>query len=303
MGKDVKVKDIVHFLGKDIIRICGNIENKTVSHLRDAEHVDNKTLNWINPVRKDQQQIAESSKAEVIVTTTKVEYSKVLKKQDKVLLQVTNPKLSIAKVGNQFFVHHPEPTIHKTAIIHPDAIIGKNVFIGPYSIIGKCSIGNNVIIHSHVTLYDNVTVKNNVIIQAGAVIGTDGLGCEREDDGRLIKFPHFGGVVIEDNVEIGACCQIAKGALSNTIIGQGSKINVGCYIAHNVVIGKNVWISGQANIAGSAKINDNVTIFINAIIREQRTIGEGATIGMGAVVTKDVPAGETWVGNPARKIR
>lgn len=302
MDINISLKEIIAFLKDELIAVYGDPEPIIVKHLRDPEHVDEFTLDWINPAKQDKQKIAETSKAKAIIVDKEVIYSEVLKNQGKVLLVVNNPKLAVAKAGNEFFVEKVTPGIHPSAIIHPNAQIGKNVYIGANTVIGKCIIRNDVTIHSNVTLYDNVIVENNVIIHAGSVIGVDGLGCERDKDGILIKFPHLGGVVINENAEIGANCQIAKGALSNTIIGKGTKINAGCYIAHNVVIGENVWISPHVKITGSTKIKNNVTIFTASVIREQRTIGEGATVGMGSVVTKDIPAGETWVGNPARKL-
>ena len=134
------------------------------------------------------------------------------------------------------------------------------------------------------------------------MIGTDGLGCMRDSDGTLVKFPHLGGVKIGDNVEIGANCQIAKGVLSDTIIGNGCKINGLCFIAHNCMLEENVWITGDTMLCGTVHVGKNATIFSNVIIRDQRHVGEGAIIGMGSVVTKHVPDGETWLGNPARKL-
>lgn len=302
MHKPIPVTRIIEFLGNQIKAVYGNPDKFRVSYLRDLPHVDEFTLDWINPARPEKQQMAETSKAKVIVANSEVSYTENLRHQNKVILVVKNPKLAVAKVGNEFFVERPQPGIHPTAVLHPDVKLGKNVFIGPHTSIGKCNIGNDVVIHAGVTLYDNVTIKNNVLIHAGSVIGTDGLGCEREKDGKLVKFPHFGGVIINDNVEIGANCQIAKGALSDTVIGKGTKINVGCFIAHNTILGINVWLSPRVNITGSVKIGNNVTIFSGAIIREQKRIGKDAVVGMGAVVTKDVPAGETWIGNPARKL-
>ena len=117
-----------------------------------------------------------------------------------------------------------------------------------------------------------------------------------------MKFPHFGGVIIGNNVEIGANCQIAKGALSDTIIGDGCKINGLCFIAHNCILGKNVWITGDTMLAGSVKIEDDVTIFSKVMVREQVRIGKSAIVGMGSVVTKNIPANEIWLGVPAKKI-
>ncbi len=302
MKKVVPLSDIITFLGKEIKAIYGNPEGIGIHYLKDPQNVDEYTLDWINLQRMDKQQIVEATKAKAIIAGPGVEYTAPIIKQGKVILLVDNPKLAIAKIGNVFFVDKMMPGIHPTALIHPEAVIGNGAFIGSNAYIGRCKIGNNVVIHENVVVHDNMVIKDNVLIHSGSVIGSDGLGCEREKDGRLVKFPHFGGVIIEENVEIGAACVIAKGALSNTIIGKGSKINVGCFIAHNVVLGQNVWISPKVNIAGSVKIGDNVTLFSSAIIREQKTIGDDAIIGMGAVVTKNVPAGETWIGNPARKL-
>ena len=151
-------------------------------------------------------------------------------------------------------------------------------------------------------IYDNCEIGNDCLIHAGTVIGTDGLGCMREADGTLVKFPHLGGVRIGNNVEIGANCQIAKGVLSDTFIGDGCKINGLCFIAHNCILEENVWITGDTMLCGTVHVGKDATVFSNVIVRDQRHIGAGATIGMGAVVTKHVPDGETWLGNPARKL-
>ncbi|MDD3567452.1 MAG: DapH/DapD/GlmU-related protein [Bacteroidales bacterium] len=302
MQTNIPLKEIIEFLGSDIKTIYGNPEGIVVNKLSDPQNVDETTLDWISDRREDKQTLAENSKAKAIVVTSDVKYSESLKHQGKVLIAVGNPKMAIAKVGNHFFIEKPKPGIHPTAILHPEAEIGENVTIGPYCVIGKCRIGNNSVLDANVVLYENTTIGNNVRIHSGAIIGTDGLGCEREPDGTLVKFPHLGGVIIEDNVDIGSSCQIAKGALSNTIIGKGSKLNVGCFIAHNTTIGKNAWISPKVNIAGSCRILNNVTIFSGVVIREQTTIGSHSVIGMGTVVLKNVPEGETWVGNPAKKL-
>lgn len=302
MQKRISLQKIIQAIGNDVINIHGNIEGVYVDQLSEPQNTTEHTLDWVNKRKLNAQQIAEDSIAKTIIVTEAVAYTEQLRNQEKVLIVVNNPKMAIAKVGHAFFVDKLPSGIASSAVIAPEAKIGNNVHIGANCYIGKVVIGDHVEIHANAVLYDNVEVHNNVIINAGAVIGTDGLGCEREADGTLVKFPHFGGVIIGNNVEIGANSQIARGALSNTIIGNGSKINVGCYIAHNTILGENVWVSAQAKIAGSCKIMDNVTIYMGVCIREQRTIGKLATVGMGSVVTKNIPENETWIGNPAKKL-
>lgn len=302
MNKNIALQKIIDLLDSDVIRVYGNIENICVKNLQPAESVDEDTLDWIGKLKHNKQQIAEETKAKAILCDTAVVYSDSIAAQSKVLIQVKNPKIALALVADEFFLTKPSPGVHPTSFIHPEAVIAPTVYIGPNCSIGKCCILDGTRIYPNVTIYDGVSVGKNVLIQAGAVIGTDGLGCERRDDGTLIKFSHLGGVTIGDNVEIGANCQIARGALSNTIIGHGCKINGLCFIAHNCILGENVWITGNSMLAGSVRVGANATIFSSVIVREQRVIGEGSTIGMGAVVTKDVPSGETWLGNPAKKV-
>ena len=300
--KNISIKEIISYYEQDIIQVFGAYEDMHVMYLREPSKVDIHTLDWINHRRNDKQQMAENSPARVIITDSTVNYSEKLRLQKKILIQVEIPKLVVAKIGNHFFKESLQPTIHKTAIIHPKAKIGKNVYIGPYVTIGNCIIGDNAIIHNGVSINDHVTIGNNVVIKPGANLGYDGFGFEKQTDGNLIRFPQLGKLIIQDYVEIGSNTCIDKGSLSDTIIGYGTKINNLCHIAHNVITGKNVVITAQVNISGSTNIEDDVWIAPNASLRGHQTIGKGAIIGMGSVVTKDVPAGETWVGNPAKKL-
>lgn len=207
----------------------------------------------------------------------------------------------MARIADHFFVEKHIPGINPSAVIDPDARIDETAHIGAGCIIGKVTIGAGTVLMPNVVVYDNVKIGDNCLIQAGVVIGTDGLGCSRDDQGRLTKFPHLGGVVIGNDVEVGANSQIAKGSFSDTIIEDGCKLNGLCFIAHNCHLEENVWITGNTMLCGSVHVGKNTTIFSSVIIRDQRTIGQGVTIGMGAVVTKSIPDGETWVGNPAKK--
>ena len=300
--KRIELQEIINFISKDIKNIYGNFQDLFVDNVADAAHTNETTLDWINSNKINKQEIAELTTAKVILVDSGVAYSECLIKKGSVLLVVDNPRLTLSKIITEFFLKKKSHFIHPAAVIDNEAIIDETAYIDAGCVIGKVSIGKNTVVRANVCIYDDVVIGDNCIIQAGSVIGTDGLGCSREADGRLIKFPHLGGVVIGNDVEIGANCQIARGALSNTIISDGCKLNGMCFVAHNCVLERNVWITGSTMLSGSTHVGANVTIFSNVVVREQTKIGEGAIIGMGAVVTKHIPAGETWVGNPARKL-
>lgn len=295
--KVIPVETIIEFLGDKVISVHGQTKDLFIDNLADVDRVCETTLDWINPSKVDKQSMAELSKARVILTD-----SSVVPVEGKTLIVVNNPKVALAEIGNHFFVEVVPATIHSTAVIDKEAVIGKCVHIGPYCVIGKCVIGDDCFIDSNVRVYDGVTIGHHCSVKAGAVLGGAGFGFEKDSSGNLFHFPQIGGLTIGNYVEIGANTCIDRGALSDTVIGDYSKINNLCHIAHNNRIGKNVVVTGCVNISGSNIIEDSVWIAPNSSIRGWVKIGEGATVGMAAVVTKDIPAHETWVGNPARKL-
>lgn len=300
--KEIAVNDIISFLGKDVIETRGIVGTRFINNITNAERVNCDSFDWINPNKDNKQQIAEGSPARVLLTDKGVDYSCKLENQGKLLIVVDNPKLSLMRVISRFMTERFESGIHPTTFVHPEAEIGNDVYIGPHCYIGKCKIGDNNVIHSGVHIYDRSVIGDNNVIHSGAVICVDGLGCIRREDGTLEEFPQIGGVIIGDNCYIGANTHIASGSLSDTIIGNGCKINGMCFIGSNDILHDNIWITGSTMLAGSVEVGKNTNIFSRVVVRDWCKIGEGCTIGMGAVVTKNVPDGETWVGNPATKM-
>jgi UDP-3-O-[3-hydroxymyristoyl] glucosamine N-acyltransferase len=187
------------------------------------------------------------------------------------------------------------------AFISLNAIIGENTQIFPGVYIGsEVVIGDDVYIGSGVKLLGNIRIGNSVIIRENSVIGADGLSTDRNGKGEAVTMPQFGRVVIEDNVQIGANTIIARGAIDDTVIGEGSKIDNSCFISHNVVIGANTFIVGETTIFGSVVVGKNVLISGNSTIRNGISIGNDAVIGMGSVVVDDVIVNSIVKGNPAK---
>ncbi|HIJ82707.1 MAG: UDP-3-O-(3-hydroxymyristoyl)glucosamine N-acyltransferase [Magnetococcales bacterium] len=189
-----------------------------------------------------------------------------------------------------------EPGIHPQAIVHPGARLGVGVSVGPGAMISdRVTIGQNSAIHAGAVILPGTVIGERCVIQANAVVGADGYGYELVQ-GRHVKIPHFGGVTIGNDVEIGACTTIDRARFGATTIGDGTKIDNQVQIAHNCQIGKGCLIVGQVGLSGSCQIKDYVVIAGQAGVIPHVTIGERARIAAGTGVAEDVPAGATWSG-------
>jgi UDP-3-O-[3-hydroxymyristoyl] glucosamine N-acyltransferase len=239
------------------------------------------------------------------------------------VIYAANPKLSFAKAAALL---HPQAClsagIHPTAVIASSAEISGDAYIGPFVSIGDGStvgagsqifagarvgrgvkIGSECVIHPNVCIEDNCSVSDRVILHAGVVIGADGFGFVRDEAGSYHKFPQIGTVIIENDVEIGANTCIDRGALGETRIGEGTKIDNLVQVGHNVSIGKRCVIAAQTGISGSVVIEDDCVIGGQVGFGDHVRVQSGAVIGSqaGVLPGKIVRPG-VWWGTPIQPL-
>ena len=210
-------------------------------------------------------------------------------------------------ISEKAFVHaqavlEPGVVVEAGAVVGAGAQIGSGSVIGPGAVVGPgCRIGRDCHIAAHVSLIATLA-GNRVVIHPGARIGQDGFGYVPGAAG-LEKVPQLGRVVLQDDVEIGANTTIDRGALGDTVIGEGTKIDNLVQVGHNVTIGRHCAIAAQCGISGSVTIGNFVMLGGNAGIADHLTVGDGAQLGAASGLMHDLPAGEKWVGAPAMPVR
>ena len=240
------------------------------------------------------------------------------------VILVDNPRVAFARAAEWLIpAERPFTGSHPTAIIAESARLDSDVAVGAWTVIedgtqvgrstvifpgcyiGKnCKIGSGCTIFPSVVVYAGVEIRERVTIHAGSVIGADGFGFVF-DGTRQLKVPQVGGVIIEADVEIGANTSIDRGALDNTILEEGAKIDNLCQIGHNVRIGAHAVISAQTGIAGSSVVGRHATIGGQVGIADYCRIDEKAIVGAqcGVPSRKRVPAGQVFWGTPARPLK
>jgi len=286
-----------------------------------------KGINGINEAREGDISFIVSLKYEGSVESTGA--SAVLVPRDfkgtskKPIIRTDNPSAVFSKLIEILFpdrIPHPKG-IHKLAAVSDKAVIGKNCGIGahaviedgadigdntliyPLAYIGKnTKIGRDCIIYPNVTVREEISIGNRVIIHSGSVIGSDGFGYDTQKDGTHVKIPQVGTIVIEDDVELGACVTVDRARFSKTIIGKGSKIDNLCQIAHNVKLGPNAMIAAQCGISGSCEIGRNALFGGQVGVADHLKLGDFVIAGAKSGISKSFPSHTTLFWYPAKPV-
>ena len=293
----------VHGDGATEIRTVGSLERATRGTLAYAEgkHLD---------------KVADTAASCVLIPDMDV--------PDRTVIVVARPRVAFARAAQWLLPPRlPAPGVHETAIVAPDAALGANVSIGPWTVVepgaaigpgtvifpggyvgAGAGIGADCILYPRVVLYPGTTVGDRVILHAGVVVGSDGFGFVFDGE-RQIKVPQVGCARIGDDVEIGANACIDRGALDETIIADGVKIDNLCHLGHNVRIGDHAVISAQTGIAGSSTVGREAIIGGQVGIADYCRIDDHGIVGAqcGIPSRKRVPAGQPFWGTPARPLK
>ncbi|MGC2618489.1 MAG: UDP-3-O-(3-hydroxymyristoyl)glucosamine N-acyltransferase [Acidobacteriaceae bacterium] len=245
---------------------------------------------------------------------------------EKPLLIVAQPRFAFAQAAQLLKPADPVTGVHATAIIDPSATLGERVSVAAYAVVeagaqigsgtsigaGACigagvRIGNDCRIHPRVVIYPGSELGHHVVVKAGAVLGSDGFGYARDAvSGEYLQFPQQGRLIIEDCVEIGANTTIDRGALEETRIERGVKIDNLVHLGHNVRVGRDVVIAALTGVSGSTTIGRGAVVGGQVGIGDHADIGEQVILGSGSGVLthkKVRGPGVVFWGRPARPLR
>jgi len=249
--------------------------------------------------------VNKSFEPEQVLTTTLIKVEDAYKSFSKLLEYYNQVKLMKSgieqpSVISEDVVYGEGLYLGSFCYIGKNVTIGKNAKIYPNSFIGdNVVIGDDCVFFAGVRIYSETVIGNNCTVHSGSIIGSDGFGFAPQEDGTYQKVPQIGNVIIEDNVEIGACTTIDRATLGSTIIRKGVKLDNQIQIAHNVEIGQNTVIAAQTGIAGSTKIGKNCMIGGQVGFAGHLTIGDNVKIQAQSGIGKNLNEGEIVQGSPA----
>ncbi len=294
--EEITVEKLLAHCGLGDLSSVGDLRSRIwgLRYVRPFEEAEAGCLAFLY-VKKDPVNAADrirNSNATLVITETAVR-AHLTEKPNQVVVFADNAKLTVVKILNAL-CEEVSPAFLPPGQIPSSTYLGPNVVIED-----NCTIGENCRLVGNIYIYSNTTIGNNVVIKPGAVIGGQGFGYVN-DNGRQVLFPHIGGVVIEDEVRVGSSTCIDRGALGNTVLKQGCRIDNLVHIAHNVVVGRNSLVIANAMVAGSVTIGDNSWVSPSASILDGISIGNEAMIGLASCVLKSVPDNTVVYGVPAR---
>lgn len=304
------IESILLELGIDF-RLCGNIK-KTFRNVATIQQGKEGDLCYCSFEGEEALSLISKSNADIILCGEGLEKaiaqnyqsSNLSKKQQ--FIFVDNPRAAFIKIINKISNNNNKKVgISPTAIVSATASIGSNCYIGNNVVIGEdCKIGNDTVISDRAVIVQKCIIGNNCVIEPGVTIGADGFAYERDKKTlELERFPHIGGVRIGDNVEICANSSIARGSISDTVIGDGTKLDALVHVAHNVIIGRNCELTAGTIIGGSTIIGDTSWMGLNCTLKNKIKIGNKVIVGAGACVIHDVPDEDIVAGVPAKSIK
>ncbi len=235
------------------------------------------------------------------------------------MLRSKNPYFAFARAVELFYQPPTyAPGIHKTAVVHPTAKIGADAHIGPYVVVDRdVTIGANATLLAHVVIYpgaqigdrffahahsvvrEHCRLGNKVVLQNGVVIGADGFGFAKDDQGQWHKIMQSGPAVLEDNVEVQANACVDRASVGETHIASGAKIDNLVQVGHGSRVGENTLLCAQAGLAGSTDVGKNVILAGQVGVAGHCKIGDGAIATAQTGIPSDVPAGAVVSGYPA----
>lgn len=304
----VKVADIVHFLKQFSdcnVVLEGNLQQEIISP-RNTTQAEVNQFTFINSKIGDRLNTTlPNVKAGLLIIESELWNTELISliKKELTVVTVPNSKQAMMQAAKELFPQDAVSGIHPTCVIDSTVEIPSSVSISPNVVIEKdVQIGEKCIIEANVVIGKGTQIGSNVLIKSGTVIGGSGFGYVQQEDESYEHLPHYGNVIIKDEVHIGSNTCIDRGSLSDTIIEKGVKIDNLVHIAHNVHIGENSLIIACSLIAGSVKIGKNSWVAPSVTVRNAVTIGENTVIGLGSVVTGNIPSNETYLGVPAMHI-
>jgi UDP-3-O-[3-hydroxymyristoyl] glucosamine N-acyltransferase len=268
----------------------GSIEITSVSTLEEARPGQVAFLS--NPKYAKQ---VETTAASAVIVAPRISSTRVA------LLKSSDPYYTFARAVVLLHGHrkHPHEGIHPGAHVDPTATVGSGTVAYPGAFVGpRAKVGKDCILYPNAVVYDDCVLGDRVILHAGACIGQDGYGFSTHQ-GVHHKIPQIGNVIVEDDVEIGANCCIARAAIGSTVIGRGTKLDSLVMIGHNVRVGPDGLLVAQVGIAGSTSIGHHATIAGQVGVAGHLKIGDNVTIAAKAGVMNDVEDQSTVLGIPA----